>query len=58
MEEQLDLWPEVPPPPPALLRRYDGEERRRPRARAYFGAERRIPDPCTEQDHPEQFGAN
>jgi len=39
------------------LPRYDGEDRRRARA-AYHGVERRIPDPCTEQDHPEQFGAN
>ena len=54
MEEQLDLWPEVPPP----MRRYDGEDRRRCARGVYLGEERRIPDPCTEQDHPEHFGAN
>jgi len=57
MEEQLDLWPEVLTPPP-LLRRYDGEERRRCAPGAWPGDERRIPDPATEQDHPEQFGAS
>ena len=38
---------------PRLLR-HDGAERRRPFAE-YQGAERRVPDPSTEQDHPEQF---
>ena len=32
--------------------RHDGDERRRPIA-DYRGAERRVPDPSTEQDHPE-----
>lgn len=32
--------------------RYDGDERRRPGA-GYQGAERRVADPSTEQDHPE-----
>lgn len=56
MKKQLALWPEVPPPPP--MRRYDGEERRRGLRDDWLGEERRIPDPCTEQDHPEHFGAN
>ena len=34
--------------------RYDGDERRRSRAR-HRGAERRTPDPATEQDHPEEY---
>jgi hypothetical protein len=37
-----------------VLARHDGEERRRPCA-GYEGAERRTPDPATEQDHPELF---
>jgi len=37
-----------------LLLRHDGAERRRP-CGEYRGAERRTPDPTTEQDHPEQF---
>ena len=37
-----------------LLLRHDGAERRRPCAE-YQGAERRVPDPATEQDHPEQW---
>jgi hypothetical protein len=32
------------------LRTYYGDERRRPLGGAYDGAERRIPDPPTEQD--------
>ena len=36
------------------LRRHDGEERRRPFT-DYVGDERRIMDPPTEQDHPEEL---
>jgi len=36
------------------LERYDGAERRRSFG-VYPGAERRVLDPSTEQDHPEQF---
>ena len=35
-----------------LALRYDGDERRRPGAQ-FPGPERRVPDPSTEQDHPE-----
>ena len=35
------------------FRRYYGEERRGSRA-AWLGPERRLPDPSTEQDHPEE----
>ena len=37
------------------LRRYYGEERRCARAK-YSGEERRVIEPPTEQDHPEEFG--
>lgn len=37
-----------------LSLRYDGIERRRAFGE-YPGAERRVPDPATEQDHPELF---
>jgi hypothetical protein len=57
MEQQLALWPEVQPAPPPM-RRHDGEERRKAPRGDYAGEERRVPDPCTEQDHPEHFGAN
>jgi hypothetical protein len=34
--------------------RYDGDDRRRSCA-DYLGAERRVPDPMTEQDRPELY---
>ena len=34
--------------------RYDGAERRRSGGQ-YDGVERRVPDPSTEQDHPELY---
>jgi hypothetical protein len=39
------------------LPRYEGDERRRPRSE-WLGIERRLIDPPTEQDHPEEFGPN
>ena len=41
---------------PQPLRSYYGEERRSARAQ-YSGVERRVMEPLTEQDHPEEFGA-
>ena len=58
MDEQLDLWPRESPLPPVLARRWEGEDRRSCQPGIYAGEERRIPDPATEQDHPEEFGAN
>ena len=37
-----------------ILRRHDGDDRRVSRA-AYQGAERRVPDPSTEQDDAELY---
>lgn len=37
-----------------VVARYDGIDRRRPCA-DYLGAERRVPDPMTEQDRPELY---
>ena len=56
MDEASQPLREIPPPAP--LPRHDGEDLRRRPLAAHAGAERRIPDPATEQDHPEQFGAN
>jgi len=50
LESLLELQPEP-------LRRYDGEERRRLYAE-YVGDERRVMDPPTEQDHPEDLELN
>ena len=47
--EQEDLQP---------LLRYDGEERRRRALVEWAGIDRRVMDPPTEQDHPEEFGPN
>jgi len=47
-QEQLQLQP---------LPRYEGDERRRARSE-WLGDERRLMDPPTEQDHPEEFGPN
>ena len=40
---------------PQPLRRYYGEDRRCARTK-YSGVERRVIEPPTEQDHPEEFG--
>ena len=37
-----------------FLPRHDGDDRRLSRAE-FQGADRRVPDPCTEQDHPELY---
>ena len=50
-ERQGDRLMDAPFQLPLALR-YDGDERRRPSAQ-YPGAERRVPDPSTEQDHAE-----
>ena len=51
-ERQADC-PSAPFQLPLALR-YDGDERRRPIGE-YHGAERRVRDPFTEQDHPELY---